>query len=102
SGNVGLELTEQSQQPIIFDPAAFYGHNEADLAIARIFGGFPPTFYDTYHSLLPKSNPVNEYSHRCDLYELFHYLNHTLIFEGFYERPTKQKMLALLKWADDS
>ena len=50
------------------------------LAIARIFGGFPPVFWSTYHKLLPKTEPVEEYDLRSDLYQLYHYLNHTVIF----------------------
>jgi len=50
------------------------------LAIARIFGGFSPSFFTTYHAYQPKSKPVDEYSRRMDLYELFHYLNHTVLF----------------------
>ena len=50
------------------------------LAIARIFGGFPPSFFTTYHTYLPKSEPVDQYPYRMDLYELFHYLNHTVLF----------------------
>jgi protein-ribulosamine 3-kinase len=50
------------------------------LAIARIFGGFPSSFYSTYHEYRPKSKPVEEYEQRMQLYELFHYLNHTLLF----------------------
>jgi protein-ribulosamine 3-kinase len=50
------------------------------LAIARIFGGFSPGFFATYHTHRPKSEPVDQYSHRMGLYELFHYLNHTALF----------------------
>jgi protein-ribulosamine 3-kinase len=48
--------------------------------MARIFGGFPTSFTTTYHALRPKSEPVDEYELRGDLYELFHYLNHTVLF----------------------
>ncbi|KAF8078865.1 fructosamine kinase PKL/CAK/FruK [Lyophyllum atratum] len=92
----------RSGEPIIFDPSSFYGHCEADLAISRMFGGFPPVFYTTYHELQPKSDPVDQYSYRCDLYELFHYLNHTLLFGASYEQSAKQKMNSLLGWAKKS
>ncbi|KAJ7897042.1 fructosamine kinase PKL/CAK/FruK [Mycena olivaceomarginata] len=78
SGNMGTEAS--SREPIIFDPASFYGHNEADLAIARIFGGVPKTFFETYEQHHPKTDPVDQYELRGYLYELFHYLNHTLLF----------------------
>ena len=50
------------------------------LAIGRMFGGFSSAFYDEYHSHLPKSEPINEYDERPKLYQLFHYLNHTVLF----------------------
>jgi hypothetical protein len=47
-----------------------------------MFGGFPPSFYTHYHELVPKSEPVEEYEQRQQLYELFHHLNHMLMFGG--------------------
>ncbi|KDR85437.1 hypothetical protein GALMADRAFT_52701 [Galerina marginata CBS 339.88] len=94
SGNAGVD--KANGQPVIFDPASYYGHNEADLSIARIFGGFPESFFETYHQYLPKSEPVDQYELRMDLYELFHYLNHTLIFGGHYSRSAERKMDTLV------
>ena len=37
SGNVGLD--SKTRSPVIFDPACYYGHNEADLGITHMFGG---------------------------------------------------------------
>ena len=45
-----------------------------------MFGGIPSSFYAEYHKHLPKSAPEEEYDLRSDLYVLFHYLNHTVIF----------------------
>lgn len=45
-----------------------------------MFGGIPSSFYAEYHKHLPKSAPEDEYDLRSDLYILFHYLNHTVIF----------------------
>ena len=45
-----------------------------------MFGGIPSSFYTEYHGNLPKSVPEEEYDLRSDLYVLFHYLNHTVIF----------------------
>lgn len=81
TGNVGAD---SSGNPAIFDPSSYYGHNESDLAIRRMFGGFSSTFYDEYHSHLPKSEPIEEYDQRLKLYQLFHYLNHTVLFGSGY------------------
>ena len=52
----------------------------SSLAIARMFGGFPASFYESYYQHRVKSEPSSEYSERQNLYEVFHYLNHTLLF----------------------
>ncbi|PCH33990.1 Ketosamine-3-kinase [Wolfiporia cocos MD-104 SS10] len=95
SGNTGTD--RKTGQPIIFDPSSYFGHNEADLAIARIFGGIPPSFFKTYHEHLPKSEPEDQYELRSDLYELYHYLNHTVLFGGSYASSARRKMDRLLK-----
>jgi len=95
SGNTGTDTG--TGQPIIFDPSSLYGHNEADLAIARIFGGIPRSFFDEYHKHMPKTEPVDQYELRGDLYELFHYLNHTVLFGGGYASSSLRKMEKLLR-----
>ncbi|KIY50439.1 fructosamine kinase [Fistulina hepatica ATCC 64428] len=94
SGNAGVD--KATGEPIIFDPSSYYGHNEADLSIARIFGGFPSSFYQKYHDRMPKTEPIAQYDLRGDLYELFHYLNHTVIFGGSYAGSAMRKMDKLL------
>ncbi|KAF7303244.1 Fructosamine kinase PKL/CAK/FruK [Mycena kentingensis (nom. inval.)] len=91
-GNVG----QCDGRPVIFDPASYYGHNEADLAIGRIFGGFPKSFFDTYHEHRPKTQPAEQYELRGHLYELFHYLNHACLFGGHYASSAERKMDILL------
>ncbi|KZS95863.1 Ketosamine-3-kinase [Sistotremastrum niveocremeum HHB9708] len=98
SGNVGVDTG--TDEPVIFDPASFYGHNEADLAITRMFGGFPNTFYETYHEHFPKSQPEEQYQLRTELYEVFHYLNHTVLFGSGYEGQAQRLMKNLLKSVD--
>ncbi|KAJ3754015.1 fructosamine kinase [Lentinula raphanica] len=100
SGNVGVDST--TGEPVIFDPSAFFGHNEADLAIARIFGGFPRSFFAEYHKHLPKAKPESQYELRGHLYELFHYLNHTVLFGGGYEASATRKMDILIESMDSS
>ncbi|ESK98199.1 fructosamine kinase pkl cak [Moniliophthora roreri MCA 2997] len=96
SGNAGTD--SGTGQPVIYDPSSYYGHNEADLAIARIFGGFGSTFFAEYHKHLPKSEPQSQYELRCDLYELYHYLNHAVLFGGGgYASSAAAKMERLLE-----
>jgi len=95
SGNTGTDTT--TGEPVIFDPSSLYGHNEADLAIARMFGGIPRSFFEEYHKHMPKTEPVESYELRGDLYELFHYLNHTVLFGGGYASSAQRKMEILLR-----
>jgi protein-ribulosamine 3-kinase len=68
-------------QPVIFDPASYYGDRETDIAMTELFGGFEPAFYAAYraHSPLPDG-----YKLRRDLYNLYHMLNHLNLFGGGY------------------
>jgi protein-ribulosamine 3-kinase len=40
SGNTGID--GKSGQPVVYDPASYFGHNEADLGIMHMFGGELP------------------------------------------------------------
>ncbi|KAL0277800.1 UNVERIFIED_CONTAM: hypothetical protein PYX00_004961 [Menopon gallinae] len=90
SGNAG----ETNESPVIFDPAAFYGHHEYDLGIAGMFGGFEKEFYKAYHSLIPKEKGFGK---RHELYKLFHHLNHWNHFGSAYKGSTLQIMRDLIK-----
>lgn len=97
SGNVGVD--SNTNEPVIYDPASFFGHNEAELSIMRMFGGFDAGFFEEYHKHRPKAHPVSEYDKRQLLYELFHYLNHTCIFQsGGYAEQAKSRCRELLSF----
>jgi hypothetical protein len=44
------------------------------------FGGFGADFLKEYHSVCPKTEPVEEYDDRVMLYELYHHLNHHAMY----------------------
>lgn len=68
-------------QAWLIDPAAYCGHWEADLAMTRLFGGFPRKFYESYNQV----NPIPpSFSRRLDLYNLYHLLNHLNLFGSSY------------------
>ncbi|MBT2990956.1 MAG: fructosamine kinase family protein [Candidatus Thiodiazotropha sp. (ex Ctena orbiculata)] len=67
--------------PVIFDPAVYYGDREADLAMTELFGGFGNRFYDAYRESWPLAPG---YSTRKILYNLYHILNHLNLFGGGY------------------
>ncbi|WWC65564.1 uncharacterized protein I303_108182 [Kwoniella dejecticola CBS 10117] len=97
SGNKGYDTISGSA--VIYDPASYFGHNEADLGITHMFGGFSKDFYEAYHAIHPRSQPY--YDERQKLYELYHHLNHTLMFGGSYKSGTLSIMRSLNAWADD-
>ncbi len=68
-------------EPVIFDPAVYYGDRECDLAMTELFGGFPREFRDAYEAAWPL--PPG-YARRRDIYNLYHVLNHLNLFGGAY------------------
>lgn len=67
--------------PVIYDPAVYRGHHEADVAMTRLFGGFGPRFHAAHRAAFPAA-PGHE--RRAELYNLYHILNHALLFGGGY------------------
>jgi len=68
-------------QPVIFDPAVYYGDRETDLAMTRLFGGFGKAFFEAYESSWPLQPGHRQ---RRDLYQLYHVLNHLNLFGSGY------------------
>ncbi|MBI3570522.1 MAG: fructosamine kinase family protein [Gammaproteobacteria bacterium] len=68
-------------EPVIFDPAVYYGDREADLAMTELFGGFSARFHAAYHEAWPLDAG---YRVRKNLYNLYHVLNHFNLFGGGY------------------
>ena len=79
--------------PVLFDPAVYAGDREADLAMAALFGGFPPDFAAAYQEAwpLPDGHRV-----RRDLYNLYHVLNHANLFAGGFVRQAEEAIARLL------
>ena len=77
----GNKAFTSNGQPVIFDPASYYGDRETDIAMTELFGGFTADFYAAYqaHSPLPDG-----YRLRRNLYNLYHMLNHLNLFGGGY------------------
>ena len=81
-------------EPVIYDPAVYYGCREADLAMTQLFGGFPSTFYIAYREAFPL---VSGYPERVPLYNLYHVLNHALLFGGAYLDQAMQTVRRFIK-----
>jgi fructosamine-3-kinase len=80
-------------QPVIFDPAVYYGDREADIAMTELFGGFPRSFHDAYRASWPLAPG---YEVRRHLYNLYHVLNHLNLFGSAYLRQSVSLLDRLL------
>jgi fructosamine-3-kinase len=78
SGNQGAD---SSGNPVIYDPACYYGDHEVDLAMMELFGSPGERFFAVYRERFPIDA---DYPLRRDLYNLYHLLNHANLFGGAY------------------
>ncbi|MFW6227961.1 MAG: fructosamine kinase family protein [Alkalispirochaeta sp.] len=77
-GNV---IVGPAGEPVLIDPAVYFGHREADLAMTELFGGFGSVFLRRYREVW-ELEPG--YEGRRDLYNLYHLLNHLNLFGTGY------------------
>jgi len=77
SGNKGFA----DGRPVIFDPATYYGDREVDLAMSYLFGNFGGEFYAAYEAAYPLEPGFEQ---RKTVYNLYHILNHFVLFGGGY------------------
>ena len=90
SGNF---MVDESGHAVLIDPAVYYGHREADLAMTELFGGFNRSFYRTYNEAFPLEKG---YESRKDLYNLYHMLNHLNLFGSSYSGSVRSIISAYL------
>jgi len=77
---------------VLFDPSTYYGDAETDLAMARLFGGFPASFFAAYDAARA---PRPGRGRRLALYQLYHVLNHANLFGGGYVAQARALIDAL-------
>jgi len=90
SGNQGAD---SAGNPVIYDPACYYGDHEADLAMMELFGSPGQRFFDAYDDLFPIDAG---YKARRELYNLYHILNHANLFGASYVSQAEQMIASLL------
>jgi fructosamine-3-kinase len=78
SGNF---IVDEKGSACLIDPAVYYGHREADLAMTKLFGGFSSDFYYSYNETFPLKDG---FEYRENIYKLYHVLNHLNLFGGGY------------------
>ncbi|MBE9226103.1 fructosamine kinase family protein [Phormidium sp. LEGE 05292] len=90
SGNASVTA---AGEPVIFDPATYYGDREVDIAMTELFGRFPASFYQGYNAVWPLDSG---YELRKTLYNLYHIINHFNLFGGSYESQANSMISQLL------
>ena len=90
SGNWSVD---EKGNPVIIDPAPFYGHDEYDLGIMKMFGGFDSNCYNAYYAKIPKQ-PGHE--KRVDIYQLYHTVNHLNMFGSSYLSQSLSLLASIL------
>ncbi|AFY76208.1 MAG: fructosamine kinase family protein [Hydrococcus sp. C42_A2020_068] len=90
SGNAAVT---NAGEPVILDPATYYGDREVDIAMTELFGGFPAAFYRGYNEVFPLEEG---YQQRKTLYNLYHILNHFNLFGGGYGSQANRMLQQIL------
>ena len=91
SGNAAITT---DGEPVILDPATYYGDPETDIAMTELFGRFPAAFYDAYNA----ANPLaSGYAQRKIFYNLYHIINHFNLFGGSYQSQANRMIDQVLK-----
>lgn len=73
--------------PTIFDPAVYYGHREMDLAMMKLFGGFPAEVFRAYHEEFPLESG---WEGRIEIGQLYPLMVHVNLFAGGYVSQVQQ------------
>lgn len=89
----GNASADSQGNPVMYDPACYYGDREADLAMTELFGGFGADFKAAYQDGYPLDAG---YETRKILYNLYHILNHLNLFGGGYRRQAENMIEQLL------
>ncbi|MEG3435574.1 fructosamine kinase family protein [Pannus brasiliensis CCIBt3594] len=90
SGNAAIT---NDGEPVILDPATYWGDREVDIAMTELFGGFPAAFYRGYNEIFPLDAG---YQQRKTLYNLYHILNHFNLFGGGYASQANRMLQQIL------
>jgi fructosamine-3-kinase len=93
SGNASVT---QDGEPVILDPATYYGDREVDIAMTELFGRFPAAFYEAYNAAYPLDEG---YAVRKTLYNLYHIINHFNLFGGGYGSQANRMIDQLLRFS---
>ena len=83
----GNLIYDQQNNPVLIDPAVYYGHPEMDWAMLSLFGTYPEVAIRSYCELyyLEKG-----YKDREEIYQLYPLLVHLILFGKSYYSQVKK------------
>lgn len=77
----GNFLCGSGGQVVLIDPATYFGNREIEVSFTRLFGGFSPTFYESYQRNWPMQPG---YEDRIEIHNLYPLLVHVNLFGSSY------------------
>jgi fructosamine-3-kinase len=82
----GNYLITKSGKACIFDPAIAFAPREMDLAMMKLFGGYPRDIFEIYDEVFPLEN---NWKSRMPLWQLYFVLVHVNLFGSSYYQQAK-------------
>lgn len=86
SGNF---LVDKKGLPVLIDPSISFSHREMDIAMTKLFGGFPREFYESYEQRFPLATG---WETRLPVTQLYPLLVHAALFGGSYISRCKETL----------
>lgn len=85
----GNYMCSHASEPVLIDPAVYFGHPSVDLSMTTLFGGFRSAFYEAYNYHCPFPPNHQEQWQVCNLYPL---LIHLYLFGTTYLSRIEQTL----------
>ena len=87
SGNL---LCNENNEPVLIDPAVYYGHPEMDWAMLSLFSNYPESALKKYKEVYTLENGFKE---RKEIHQLYPLLVHIILFGRQYYYSLKKTLL---------
>ena len=84
SGNL---ISDKEGEPVLIDPAVYYGFREMDLAMLNLFGSVPSKSIEEYENIFPL---CKGWEKRTDINQLYPLLVHLILFGNSYKHSVVQ------------
>lgn len=82
----GNYLITENGEACIFDPAVAYAPREMDIAMMKLFGGYPQEIFEIYHNIYPLQH---NWKNRIEIWQLYYILVHVNLFGSSYFSQAK-------------